>query len=319
MKLNVGEMSLPPKVFIVGVRGFIGSALRSWLEAHNVTVYGIDTRAPEASAQTWSIDVHDDDAIKSVLARCDPDVIFQLVGVAGITDEALLWNSYVTATHSLLYAVQAACPLARIVILGSAAEYGSHIVSANGSIAEEQYALPEIAYGKAKLAQSTLAQELGLELGLDVIRTRLFNTLGPGQGRHLVGGAMVGRLHEMLSRDETIFEVYDPESERDYLDVRDVARLLWLVATEAESFAQQPPIQIASGEATRVLDLARFLLDAAGASHQVKIKPVQTHQPTRYVGRPTTLQQLLGKRPIREFSVKHSLHDMWQWQTGQVL
>jgi nucleoside-diphosphate-sugar epimerase len=283
-----------------------------------VTVYGIDTRIKEASTQTWSIDVQDDDALKSVLNRCAPDVIFQLAGIARVTDEALLWKSHVAATESLLFAVQAVCPRARIVVLGSAAEYGSH-ASAVRSIAEAENTLPDTAYGRAKLAQSTLAQELGLKLGLDVVRIRLFNTLGPGQGQHLVGGAMVKRLHEMLARRETVLEVYDPESERDYLDVRDVVRLLWLVATEAESVPQRPSLQIASGEATRVLDLATFLLDAAGASSHVEIKPIQTHQPTCYVGRPTTIQQLLGNRPIREFSVKDSLRDMWQWQTEQAL
>ena len=316
MTFKAKDMSLSQKVLIVGVCGFIGSALRSWLEAHDITVYGVDTRVRKATTQICSIDVQDYSALKLVLERCAPDVVFHLTGIAGVTDEALLWKSHVTATHSLLFAVQAACPQARIVVLGSAAEYGSQASSVN-PIAEDQSAFPDTAYGRAKLAQSILAQELGLQLGLDVIRVRLFNTLGPGQGRHLVGGAMIKRLRELLVRRETVFEVYDPESERDYLDVRDVARLLWLIATTAESAPQQPPIQIASSEATRVLDLARILLDAAGANNQVEIKPIQTYQPTCYVGRPATMQQLLGKRPVREFSVKHSLRDMWQWQTEQ--
>ncbi len=318
MNRKAETMNLLPKVLIVGVCGFIGSVLRSRLEAQGVTVYGIDTRIREASAQIWSIDVQDHAAVKQVLDRCVPDVIFQLAGHAGDTDEALLWSSHVTATQSLLFAAHAACPEARIVVLGSAAEYGSH-ASHVDPIAEEQHELPDTAYGRAKLAQSTLARELGFTLGLDVIRVRLFNTLGPGQGQHLVGGAMVKRLHEVLARRGTVFEVYDPQSERDYLDVRDVARLLWLIATEAESAPQQPPIQIASGEAARVLDLATFLLDAAGVSEHVKLKLIQTHQPTCYIGRPTTMRQLLGDRPIREFSVKDSLRGMWQWQTEQAL
>ena len=152
-----------------------------------------------------------------------------------------------------------------------------------------------------------------------MVRVRLFNTLGPGQGQHLVGGAMVERLHEVLAKGETALEVYDPDSERDYLDVRDVARLLWLIAAEAESIPRRVPIQVASGEATRVLELATFLLDAAGANNQVEIRPIQTQRPTCFVGRPTTLQRLLGQRPIREISVRDSLRDMWQWQTEQAL
>ena len=314
MKRNMSNSS---KALIVGIQGFIGHALGSWLEAQGVTVYGIDVRVPAASTRVKAMDVQDGNALKRVLEQWAPDVIFQLAGNAGLTDEALLWNSHVTATYTLLCSVKAACPRARIVVLGSAAEYGSH-AGAMSRIAEDQLVLPDTAYGKVKLAQIQLAQKLGLELGLDVLCVRLFNTLGPGQGPHLVGGAMINRLYEVLARKETVFEVYDPDSERDYLDVRDVARLLGLMAREAESNCQWSPMQLASGEATRVLDLAALLLQVAGVSNLVELKSIHAHKPTRYVGQPVTLQRLLNDRPIREISVKDSLRDMWQWKIEQV-
>jgi nucleoside-diphosphate-sugar epimerase len=285
----------------------------TWLETQGISVFGVDKHVEKTTAQTWPIDVQEGDALKAVLDQCTPDVIFLLTGAAGLADEAALWSSHVAATRAVLVAAQATSPKARIVILGSAAEYGSQ-VNTSTPISEAQSAIPDTAYGKAKLAQSTLAQELGLQLGLDVVRVRLFNTLGPGQGQHLVGGAMVKRLHDVLMKGEKFFKVYDPASARDYLDVRDVVRLLWLIATEAKATLQQPPIQIASGKAVRVLELARHLLEVAEAGTRIEIEPIQTSTPTCYVGTLTTLRQLLDQRPIQQISVRDSLHDMWLWQ-----
>jgi nucleoside-diphosphate-sugar epimerase len=302
-----------PLVFITGINGFVGSAVRQWLETQGVAVYGADRKVGIIGASTWVLDLQDVNALSTALKQCLPDVIFHLAGAVGTVDEKVLHDAHAGTTYALLQSVHAICPWARVVVLGSAAEYGSH-ASVLPQILEETLACPDTLYGKEKLAQSELAQALGLELGIEVIRVRLFNTLGMGQGSHLVAGALVKRLQQVFLSGGHVFEVYDPDSERDYLDIRDAARLLWLVASQGKHDPKQWPIQIASGEATRVTDLAMLLLEIAGLTDKVEVKSMQNGAPTRYIGRPTTLQQWLGNVSVRQISVRDSLRDMWQWQ-----
>jgi NDP-hexose 4-ketoreductase len=313
MASNFRERVNRPRVFITGINGFVGSAVRQWLETQGVAVYGADRKVGVVATSTWVLDLQDVNALSVALKQCLPDVVFHLAGAVGTVDKKVLHDAHVGTTYALLKSVHVICPQARVVVLGSAAEYGSH-ASVLPQISEETSACPDTLYGKEKLAQSELAQALGLELEIDVIRVRLFNTLGLGQGPHLVAGAMVKRLQQVFQSGGRVFEVYDPDSERDYLDIRDAARLLWLVATQAKHDPKQLPVQIASGEAMRVIDLAMLLLEVAGLTEKVEVKSMPGGVPTRYIGKPTTLQQWLGSVSVRQISIRDSLRDMWQWQ-----
>jgi nucleoside-diphosphate-sugar epimerase len=229
-----------------------------------------------------------------------------------VQDEDALQRAYVETTERLLQGVRIACPAARVVILGSAAEYGNSNLS--GRISEGAAARPDSAYGRSKLEQSELARQLAIQWDLDVVRVRLFNTLGPRQGPHLVAGAMVLRMDEAVLDGARSLEIYDPESQRDYLDVRDVARLLWRVAQSIEADPRRPPIHICSGEGVSVACLAQTLVDVAGQSDRVFLSWVRHGDPTCVVGEPSTLAALLGPDEIRQITLATSLQDMWEWQ-----
>lgn len=303
-------------MFIAGINGFIGRALCVWLESRGVSVSGVDKQVSTQTPRRQSLDLQDVDSVALALTAYAPQVIFHAAGAVGATDALLLYQAHLVTTEVLLRAAKAASPQARIIVIGSAAEYGNQARVAR-NIEEGAPAQPDSDYGRSKLAQSNLARDLGMALSLDVIRVRLFNTLGPGQGTQLVAGAMVRRLRQALLNHDCFLDVYDPDSERDFLDVRDIARLLWMVAVYTKPDPARPPIHIASGQATSVKDLAAILINSAGVVEHINLRPIPRGRPTACIGEPTTLQLLASNVPVQTISLSESLYDMWQWELQQ--
>ena len=169
---------------------------------------------------------------------------------------------------------------------------------------------PESEYGRSKLRQSSLALEMARASDIDLLRVRLFNTLGPGQSTALVGGALVARLARAVCDMEKTLTVTDAESVRDFMDVRDVARCLLLLARSLPRDPERPPVNLCSGEGLSVAGLAGELVAASGAAVQLAWAPGRA-APTRFVGACDVLRELVDGRMVRRISTLESLRDMW--------
>ena len=134
---------------------------------------------------------------------------------------------------------------------------------------------PDSPYAIAKLAVEHYLSYYTRIHGLETVVIRFGNVYGPRQDPHGEAGVVAifcGRL--MQNRPLTIFG--DGTQTRDYVHVTDVAEAAFLVATTT-----LPPVQrlddrafnIGTGSATSVVDLARVLLDAAGADVPIEFAP----------------------------------------------
>jgi nucleoside-diphosphate-sugar epimerase len=299
----------PP--LIIGSNGFIGRHLVSELTLNGVGVYGIDRNSVSNVRQGWEIDVRDAPRIAEVLSETRPQFVFHLAG--SVSNDA--GNLYEESTRVLLHAVKEKVADAVVLIPGSVAEYGK---TPGGSmfVGESTPTQPVSEYGKAKLEQEELARGLAAEMGLNVVCPRLFDTLGPGQSTTLVAGAMVEQL-EMLSNDrKQEFSVKNPETIRDFLDVRDVTRLLWRLALHWKSIQSGRPINIGSGVGTKIGDLARDLLEVSGQPLRLAPGPQEAGPESDVVADVTLLKSVIGGTPIQTIPVKTSLRDMWVWHLG---
>jgi nucleoside-diphosphate-sugar epimerase len=299
-----------PRILVTGSNGFIGRALVGHFLEIGAVVHGIDITASRDPGETMILDLVDRTALKTGLDKARPEYVFHAAGVVS-EDEARLDAAHVETTRSLLEGVRSVCPGARVVIVGSAAEYGCP--NESGPLKEGTKASPVSAYGRSKLRQSELARRLAADWGLDVVRVRLFNTLGPGQGPHLVAGATVERLRRAVADHSGWLDVFDPESRRDFLDVRDAARLLWLTASRVEPEPDRPPVHVATGVGTTIEELARTLLEVSGHSGRTKMRLVQNAEPTSIIGEAATLRKILGEDPLIRINLRESLLDMWNW------
>lgn len=192
---------------------------------------------------------------------------------------------------------------ARLVHVGSAAEYGSakdpHRIS-------ERHALrPVTAYGRMK-ANESLQVIAARRAGRDPVVGRVFNMIGPGEDERTVAGAWAARV----SRQPPIESVAVPRTTRDFVDVRDAARALLVLGTAPTFHAVY---NICSGRGTRIDRLVRRLIHIAGIRARVRsIQPDRggAHGVVWSVGSPQRISAL-GWRP--SIPVEQSLRDVWAW------
>jgi GDP-4-dehydro-6-deoxy-D-mannose reductase len=107
----------------------------------------------------------------------------------------------------------------------------------------------------SKAAQDLLAYQYHISHHLRTIRLRLFNHIGPRQSEHFVASAFAAQIARIeADMQEPLLRVGDLSAERDFTDVRDIARAYALAAQYGE------PGQVYNIGSGRTVSI-RWLLD----------------------------------------------------------
>lgn len=207
------------------------------------------------------------------LAVSRADVVIHCVGATHGGDFRQFLEANTLPAAGLLAALSGIANPPRIILLGSAAEYG--FVSADAMPVREDYPCqPRSEYGIAKYAQ-TLLGFAAAERGVPVMTVRLFNPVGLGMPPKLALPSFARRIAVALE-NEGILRVGDIEISRDFIDVAEVARIL-LALTVAPSWPW-PIVNLCSGHAFKLGSLLESMIAASGRRLQVKIDPaLQRH------------------------------------------
>jgi nucleoside-diphosphate-sugar epimerase len=274
---------------VLGAGGFIGRNLVATLkgEGHIVAEISRSTR-PEA-------DILDRASLRVLLREFQPTIILNACG-HGATVSGGMEEFYERSTRTLLEAVAEEVPASRVVLLGSAAEYGN-TEGAPGAF-ETDPLRPLSDYGRAKCRQFEVAGEF-LARGLAITTARLFNPIGPGQGDQQFVGGLLNRIR----RGEGPLRVRDGDCIRDWLDVRDAARAIVMAAGANASLSL---VNICSGRGQTVEYIARAV--ARMMNVDIEVEPARPG-PTllaRSVGNPARLFSL-GWRP--QYDLAQTLAD----------
>ncbi|MEV5937182.1 NAD(P)-dependent oxidoreductase [Streptomyces sp. NPDC051994] len=182
-----------------------------------------------------------------------PDAVINCAGAVG-PQAVSLAEANVRGPAVLCAALREAAPAARLVHLGSAAEYGPTGIGER--VTEEAAARPSTLYGATKLA-GTLAVTSS---GLDAVVLRVTNPVGPGAPAAGLPGRLARQLRDLGPRG--VVRLGDLSAHRDFVDARDVAHAAVLAATAAGPLP--PLLNIGSGRAVPVRELVHELAHAAG-------------------------------------------------------
>ncbi|AXI79339.1 NAD-dependent epimerase/dehydratase family protein [Peterkaempfera bronchialis] len=240
------------RVLLLGADGFIGRRVADRLLADpelQVTVLG---RRDTADIR-FDLAAGSPGALARFLDAVMPRVIINCAG-ATYGSPRTLTRSNTVAVATVCEAVRRSHEPARLIHVGSAAEYGPGPVGS--PIPESAEPRPVGPYGVTKLAGT----ELVLSSGLDAAVLRVFDAVGPG----LPTGSLFGRLAEglrrALERGDSQLRTADLSAYRDFVDVRDVARAVQAAAVSAATGV----INVGSGAGVRVRDAAQLLVRASG-------------------------------------------------------
>ena len=200
---------------VTGSAGFVGRHLLPRLRAAGFEVVGTDLELDVANAS----------AVASKVAELRPEAIVHLAALSSVAASRqkteLAYRVNYLGARSILEAAARAAPEARVLLVGSAEEYGS---AEPGSLpfTEATPLRPGSPYARTKAAADLLGATYA-ERGLEVVRVRPFNHAGPGQSDTFVLASFARQVAEIESRRrEPVLEVGNLNSVRDFLDIEDV-------------------------------------------------------------------------------------------------
>lgn len=262
------------RILITGVAGCAGRHLLDLALSRGVEVHGIvRSHRDPINCHLYVGDISDSHFINSVLEKVRPDAIFHLAaripsGTPAPTPDEFI-TSNIFGTHSVLAAVCRRAPSARVLVAGSSAVYGRPQFP-DQALAETAPFQPQSIYAVSKAAQDMLAAQFFIEHGLQVIRSRTFNQIGPGEPPGLVAATLARQIVRIeAGLHEPILHVGTLLPSRDFTDVRDVVRAYW---DALEHGAPGEAYNVCAGHPTSIRDLADALI---GLSRIPKIEIIE--------------------------------------------
>ncbi len=252
------------RALVTGGRGFVGRHLVDHVRACGDEVESLDRRGPEP------VDILDGPAVAAAVAAAAPEVVYHLAGWADVGAswahpvETLRVNAEGTA--QVLQACLGA-GVRRVLVVASAELYG--VVRPDElPLREDSPLRPTSPYAASKVAAEALAVQAHLGHGLETIRVRPFNHLGPGQSEAFLAPALAARIARAERAGGGPVAVGNLSPERDFTDVRDVVRAYRLLAEAGEAGERY---NVCSGAARSVQDIADRLV--AMAEVPVELRP----------------------------------------------
>lgn len=246
------------RLLVVGATGFLGNQVCEAAEARGMTVVPAARSIGPDRPHRHRIDLTGDrDRIAELLADSAPDVVVNAAGaVSGQIGGMTAVN--VTGTAALIRSMLAVTPGARLVHLGSAAEYGAG--EPGVPVTEQAPLMPVGGYGATKLAGTRLV-ELASAVGLDSIVLRVFNPVGAGAPTTSLPGGLAAKLRTALAGGDEV-RLGPLGAVRDFVDARDVADAVLVAATVAGP--SHRVFNIGSGIGRPVRELVKELVAISG-------------------------------------------------------
>lgn len=197
--------------------------------------------------------------------------------------------------------VQKATP--RFLIISTGALYDP---AAQLPLTEASPVLASSPYAVSKLGQEQMAQYYA-KRGFEVLIARPFNHIGPGQSPGFIVPDIAQQIVAVERNKQTTIKVGNLDAQRDYTDVRDIARAYRLLL---EKGVPGETYNVCSGKALSGHDLANQLLAVAGSSSELEQDPAKMRpadNPIIY-GTHDELSQATGWQP--EISLEQTLADV---------
>jgi GDP-4-dehydro-6-deoxy-D-mannose reductase len=243
---------------VTGASGGLGRILCRALRASEADdVVGI-ARHDDATEGVLACDLSAPDEVERILRHVRPHVVYHLAGSFSNRYEVDYPINTLAACHLLRAA--SGLPGLRIVIMGSAAEYGV-VRPEENPIREDRVLRPVSIYGLTKAFQTGFAGYYAQVHGCDVVVARMFNLMAPGLSERL----FVGRVERLIDRfrrgEATMIEVGNLDSWRDYVDADEAVAQLRAIAARG---ARGGIYHVASGTAISMRQLLGRMLQEHG-------------------------------------------------------
>ena len=254
------------RVLVTGARGFIGRHLVASLEAAGAEVIAADLRG-DGDVQ---VDLRDAASIREALRSTQPAIVINLAAVAdprqAEADPIGTYDVNVLGQLRVILALRTMAMQPRLVVVGSALQYGRD--DRGRPIREDDPQRPGGVYAVTKAAADLQASQHHCSEGLDIVRLRLFNVIGPGRPEAYFPAPQIRQAAEILDHGaQPVIRTLSLRDTLDFVDVRDAAQAIQVAAARGRSGAAY---NVASGLATPLRSVVDRLIEIAGIDAEVQ-------------------------------------------------
>jgi GDP-4-dehydro-6-deoxy-D-mannose reductase len=274
------------RILVTGATGFAGGHLAEALAARpGVEVVGVarrpgwpaEWRHLDGRVALWALDLCDLPALQEALRTFRPERVFHLAGYAhagqSFREPDAAWIGNLKATRSLYDAVVGWGGRPRILFVGSGLIYGD-LEPGEPPPQETAPLRPGSPYACSKAAADLLSYQYTRFPGLDVVRARPFNHIGPRQAPRYAVAHFAQQVAAIeRGRQPAVLETGNLAPVRDLTDVRDVVAAYLLLMDHGRA---GEAYNVASGEGSSM----QAVVDRLVARARV---PVEVRQEARLV------------------------------------
>jgi GDP-4-dehydro-6-deoxy-D-mannose reductase len=310
------------RVLITGITGFAGSHLAEHLVSRGDEVHGIAHERPPfrnlAAVQTL-VRIHEGDItrledVQGALAGSRADAVVHLAGMAVPTvaaaDPVAAVKINVLGTATVLTALEER-PQTRLVLASSADVYGA---PDRVPIDEDAPVRPTNVYAATKVAAEALARDVAARHAAPIVILRPANQNGPRQHPGLAASAFAKQIAQAeAGLAEPVVRHGRLDAERDFLDVRDMARAY----AAALGLAEGGTFNVGTGRAVAIAEILDTLIALARIPVRAELDPsrVRGGDPTRIALDTTRFRQKTDWSP--RIALADSLRDTLEhWRSS---
>ncbi|MDQ3099166.1 MAG: GDP-mannose 4,6-dehydratase [bacterium] len=308
------------KVLITGVNGFVGMHLARELISRQYEVWGMSREKiihSDDNIQLVAADLTDKQSLYNAFVQVQPDAVFHLAaqsrpGLSFSDPEKTFQINTIGTLHILdiLGGLYSQTYKPRIMIVGSAEEYGN-VAIGNLPVVESTPLNPNNPYSISKAAGYFLSMQYHKSYGLDIIYLSPFSHTGPEQKE----GFLIPDVCKQIvaieqGKSQPILVTGDLSSEKDYSDVRDIAKGYAQLMYEGVGGERY---NLCSGKSLKVLDIVAQLVATSTVQiqHQVDPKKFRPAEVTVMRGSYDKIHKTTGWTP--EISLEQTLKDSLDW------
>jgi GDP-4-dehydro-6-deoxy-D-mannose reductase len=315
------------RILVTGATGFAGGHLvEALLSQGNERIVGVARHAvwPDVwnhlagRVELRPCDVGERETLEAILRDVQPERIYHLAGYPHVgrsfQEPEAAWQGNLTATRSLYDAIAHWGGRPRILFVGSGLVYGE---SETADLGWDETCLlrPNNPYAASKAATDLMSYQYTRHPGLDIVRARPFNHIGPHQSPQFAISSFARQLADIeRGRQEPVLETGNLQPCRDLTDVRDVAAAYVLLLERGRS---GEAYNVGSGQTYAMQTVLDRLIALSGVTVEVRQKANLLRATDAAVIRANTdkLRRETGWSP--RFTLDQTLTDTLAYWRGQ--
>ena len=258
------------KVLILGINGFTGRHFQDYIVRNRLEECYSFTGADRKIERIIGIDYREvnlleKDNLQQLIREVRPSYIINFMGVFESDDVNTMLEANAGFSRRILNTVvMHDLPVKNILLIGSAAEYGTN---SNLPLREESPLCPVTFYGLSKVIQTQYALYYNRNFGINVNVARTFNIIGKGMSISLSIPIFMKQILE--SEDGGSIYVGNLHTKRDFLNISDVVDAYWKIVLGGRGGLIY---NVCRGSSNRLKDIIDYMIKKSGKKLNVVVK-----------------------------------------------